>query len=72
MAYTAAAMYTGNIGTVQPTGVPEPLHQGSPEPAVLTRVPGRRDNPILALVVILGVVVLLTQVTFRGTIDVSG
>lgn len=70
---TAAGMYLGNIGRMQPTGVPEPLHQGAPEPTIATAAPGKAaGNPIMLLVLMIGVVILLTQVSFRGTINVSG
>lgn len=73
-AYTANSMYGFDPTAQQPTASPDPDHQGRPEPTMATTAVGGRkiDSPVLALVVVLGVVVVLTQLSFRGTINVSG
>lgn len=69
-ALTAQAMY-GGVPGAQPTPTPIPSPAGEPEATMATRKPSRAESPILALVVLLGLVVLLTQLSFRGTIRVS-
>lgn len=73
MGLTANSLYGFDPTAQVPTSTPTPDHQGAPEPTVAkTAGPGKAGSPILALVVILGLVVVLTQVSFRGTINVSG
>ncbi len=71
--YTARALYGHDPTQIQPTASPEPMHRGAPEPSAATRpVPGKADAklPIFALVAIVGLAVVLTQVSFRGEVSV--
>jgi hypothetical protein len=70
---TATAMYGGLPGS-QPTPTPDPAPAGQPEATMATRKIGysKLESPVLMVVVLLGIVVLLTQVSFRGTIRVQG
>jgi hypothetical protein len=72
-AMTAASIYGGIPGS-QPTPTPTPAPAGEPESTMATRKIGysKIESPVLMVVVLLGLVVLLTQVSFRGTIRVQG
>jgi flagellin-like protein len=70
---TARSLYGWDPTTEAPTPTPVPLHAGRPEPTMDKTGPrSKAQSPILAVVVLIGLVVLLTQVSFRGTIAVSG
>lgn len=73
MALTANALYGFDPTAVQPTPDPVPTAAGVPEQTVMrTAKAGRAQSPILAVVVLIGIVVVLSQVSFRGTISVKG
>lgn len=70
--FTATALYGFDPTMAQPTPTATPDHVGRPEPAhakPMADVDVRR--PAAALVVLLAVAVLLTQVSFRGTVEVG-
>lgn len=68
---TATTLYGPAYGQLQPTASPSPDHQGAPEPTMATKpAPPRSQSPILLVVLLLGAVVLLTQLSFRGTVQV--
>ena len=70
---TATRLYGADPTQLQPTAHPAPDHLGQPEPVMLTKDTGRAgQSPIVLLVVILALVVLLSQVSFRGTVQVRG
>lgn len=71
--YTADALYGIDPTAARPTASAIPDHAGSPEPTVDKSAPAknRLDSPIVAVVVLLGLVVVLSQVSFRGTIAVK-
>lgn len=77
--WTAAGMYGIADTSPQPTPTPQPTHEpGTPEPMMrTTRLPGMggmglaADNPIVVLVALVGLAILLTQVTLRGSLEVE-
>lgn len=73
-ALTATALYGADPTQLQPTAHPAPDHLGAPEPTMATGAePGKTDrSPVVLLVAILALVVLLAQVSFRGTVQVRG
>ena len=65
-ALTATALYGSDPTAVQPTGSPTVDHQGAPEPQTATApAAGKAESPIVALMVILGVALVLSQVALR-------
>lgn len=69
----ASALYGADPTAARPTASPNPDHQGRPEPNTDTTGPRpRSQSPILAVVVLLALVVLLTQVSFRGAVQLDG
>ncbi len=70
MAMTAQSLY-GWVPDAQPTATGTPDHAGAPEPTVATTRTDDRHRPAAyALVAVIGLAILLTQVSFRGTIAV--
>ena len=70
-ALTATSLYGYDPTSVRPTPTPAPDHMGGPEQTMATTGPASKgESPLVALMVILGLVVLLTQVSFRGTVAV--
>lgn len=71
---TATALYGHDPAMAAPTANPVPEHLGRPEPSVArtTDAPIDVRRPALALVVLIAAVVILTQISFRGTVEVGG
>lgn len=72
-ALTAQQLYGSDPTQLQPSAHPAPDHLGQPEPTMMTKDTSKAGHsPIVLLVVILALVVLLSQVSFRGTVQVRG
>lgn len=69
---TATRLYGADPTQLQPSAHPAPEHLGMPEPTMATKDPAKpaSHSPVVLLVVILALVVLLAQVSFRGTVQV--
>lgn len=71
---TANTLYGRDPAHTPPTPTGTPDHAGAPEPSVATHAaPGSRDHAkhaVLAIVVVLAAAIVLSQVAFRGTIEV--
>lgn len=73
MGQTANSLYGFDPTALQPTATPTPDHLGAPEPSMATTGQHKgadRHQAIVALVVIVAAVVLLTQLSFRGVVQV--
>lgn len=72
MAQTADAIYGFDPSHVAPTASPAPMHMGAPEPSIDTRGPASKgSSPLVALLVLIAIAIVLTQVSFRGAVEVK-
>lgn len=73
MTLTADQIYGYDPTHVQPTATAAPTHPvGSPEPSIDTRgTASKASSPLVALLVLIGLAIVLTQVSFRGAVEVK-